>query len=1028
MSTELVIMELCQQSLTTLLSKMEQQQQDVLNNTPPLDESQISLPPEEVSEPLVVEQTTVEQKEQQPKAPLSAKKAKKSASAQDPLVEDISGLTAMRSTLGWQQPDNLIATLNEPDYPYLEDTAYHPGHQAPTNYTAWLRYDDFCPYTRCFHLDAGPVQNSKVRGTYHYYDSCELANYSGPKLTIPDGWIKELSNDIIQDPNNIRSTIINPVAISKSFVQYMVQNIRNEAVPDETSWFFRHLALLWAIPGIQITSTPSFTRPWEWTSSTIEAGEQVNIRYDLRPVYGPEDNQFPPASYDIPVYYVTSAQLSVFTRNQVHGRGGFTVDDLGTNVAVVPLNNGDIGKFLIYLIAAALDSRTWQIYNGNVGIIHSAVDTPCSVLSIGYSKASKVHIPGPASAVLLVLPTEAGSSEPTPPRDFGCFGGREVPCLLDLDDQVQDISFWNEFHNFMGHTTQIGAPAGADAAVETAWLESYHWLQDHMATPGAESRAQAMAAEMFFETRLVPQPMRRPANINEYEGRPPIINRIHNRAGGRAAIRAAMRRGGVVDIVDAPEPHAGVVFSWSFEDGVRAAAGQCLRISNAHLPTLAVQHALRDYVTDVDPYDDHQLRPGLSDGLAYDVLRCSPGGFLRGSKQRAGISGVERVGLPPEWNQYQMNPADFAVPDVMVHSLRRMKVPRSNWLTRIATFFRVIPNMGRVMNWNSAAAPVEYLRSLACVMGAYLSATLVSVGLSWSVWLGLQNCVIRDGSEGPNAAIYDFFRSITFGDSVPGQLSLMGGAVARDIQQFPWYLVPDGDLNKYTTIPAVYREVCVLVDKFLDRTVCPFGASDYSWRYINWMNTRVGGWTSDRVTARYLTATLMLSHLQIGEYLPTYRHSLPGNNVLVEQVPGFMPDYAMNVKSVEIFDGAVGDLANYATNPLCAYMFVHPILENDASNTPDMLQLRNPVIRPGEQHFTSTVVVPDPQWWDWLKERAVGVGKELLKGNWIGAIANGIRYMVQDIRTHIRTRRPAWESYTGQTVGGGANQAGGQEG
>lgn len=998
------------EKLNELMSENEALINEPINGEQPISTNVVENTP---TEPQITEKTTTDRSQ------LTKKQLPTSQNDTDvEKTETYYQLTtalAFAQALSITQPDELVGGGTNSVEPLLQDVVSARNELRVRNTTQWVRYDPYSVFQRWFDRVQGQELPICSYANQRWLDGVTLTNPVLPQIRITSAWMQSVQNTLLTDPSAAKSTVISSTSANPGFAAYIVENTAGRVTLDETIWFFRMLALLGCIEDVTTFSSMALWK--EFATCTV------------RPTANDEDFsrmlhfQVPAERIpNIPIYYANSNQFASFTRNQVAEadvRGGINVNELGSDIAVIPIRTQDRGEFLIHLIAASLSSGLWNTYLGNFyfgrRISDVGANNVYNCTQFFETKASKVIIPGPAKAVVLVVWDDAGPADWTNAREFGF--GANIPCLISpVQGGGADVNFVPLFYRYYGLSTENAQRVEQSTRISQTWLEAYRYLQQNFSYGNAERRAIAAAAEMFFDTPLDPQPVRNNELGQDLHNGGEVLAQA---AGSISGVQARRRKARMAEIAEVQEE---VVDAVPEEPALHAVprwtsiwnAGGDQALGNFQVPYFGAAVCTDDLGV-LENYGGGVRRIGFAEGAQWQdiyadqqLMRVSPNYYLRGLK--AGVFAATPLDPVYGWPHGAPGPGlrDVMLVDVSnVDGQRRFRIPRSNWLGRIACAMGAVDLEGSTLNWNDTVTAFDYVRNVAHLLGVAFSTVIAASGVSVPVWLGLIEPNQRFQTREYPGEKYDNLRGACFGKAVLSQAQLGASAGVISIKQFPGYLRRDGNLTRYLALPLPWDEICYTMNKFCgdgpDSLVKSF-VHTLAWKHFNYGPNLYTSWTTKDVTVNTLDYCLA-----------TFTLDLQADNCVINCVQ--MANYGVVVEHVPMALEYIGYLwmaENNASNvvnlPIRTKCWTVPLLEVDNVNMAKYVGLVSPMRLGADGRVGLSVTWPDPNWWNWLSRRAVSVGERILRGDFLGALGTALGFLVRDVVTHIRTGRPAWET------------------
>lgn len=967
--------------------------------------------PSRVDAPLATTGPAVPEMDNRPYPESKKDKSRTDPKDKFPARQILENALTLINVMSRDQPRELVGGVGDLEEPELQDVTYIPNFAGPRNRTAWLRAEVYSVVDR-FRDQLGQLAIGPSFCDQHLVDSCNLVMPESSGVEVSAAWIQLSQLNLLEQPQGARSSIINPVIRSPMIAAWLAQQTRVNAT--EVAWFLRMIAMSWNV----VTAV---------TEQSLALVDAFLGRRDMPVLDLLESVRFTiPAERlrQIPAVYCTSSQFVDFMTNRRANQWNWRPEDIGGHIAVVPLLSTDSGAYLIQLGMAACDTVVWNTWAGVYATRHTQVGPPARhTYQVFYPKATKTRIPGPLGGVLYVFVEETS--------ELGVdLGPRDLFQLGAAATRVQNIQSPNQTCNLAGIYLRrlghgfVGGPAIQlpVGTLEDEWLAAFHWLQDHMNAGGAERKAYAMAAELFVEFQLSPQ------RTDAAPVAPAALEVARpGRTRGRAEWRNRLRVG--MHALNPPVPAADIMPMVAGEFD-RAVGWTAQKKTDRHAYTLV------DYPVGAG-YDQHQvipdgvahkwvpyneLRDGNVDSYERQVLmRASPNGQLRGGESPSHVT-----------NEYEPNLVEvegvqipIAIPDIdQWAGLPRFNVPTSDWCSRLMQCIGAYEPVGRAMNWTDAAAMHCYIRMVGFVTAAAVSSVIVAAGLTWTRWAGVLQPVPRHDYSRPDSVQYDALRSAGFGKMVPTQEQLVNGVGVRLLQQYPQYLRADGRLDRYDACHFLRDDAGFVLNKWCSANgveLSSWSVETMSWVQQQRYGMNYGGHASTSVVPNYMEFNLAAMSTDFSIVWPRWRVTHPTEpDVTDEWTTGCFEDTPMIMCT-----GQHGDFGIVVPERciMRSVMHCHGIEEEYAANGTDLCQLLNPVVVSTSGPVRVELAWPDPRWWDWLWERATTVGRSLIEGNWVRALADAVTYLVRDISTHIRTGRPAWEAHQE----GGANAAGGDQ-
>lgn len=961
-------------------------------------------------------------------APIEDKEKEKNESSRNPqphrnerrveLTRNFAQLTtslAFAQLLGITQPDELTGSGIVATPPLQQDSISGMRHTQAPRHTHWIRFDPYTVTQRWLTTRNG-ANTARTVAAYRCYDRVTLSTPVLPAMKVSPNWMASVQVSLQQDPEAAKSTVVSATSASPGFAAYIVENVNGRLVLDEMIWFFRMLCLLQCLEDVVTNESYALMREFALANTGVLTNgpaypTMLRVRVPA--------NQLP----DVPVYYANSNQFASFTRNQAQFvRRNISVTDLGTGVAVVPITSQDSGRFLIHLAASSLGSFLWNTWLGNFVLGNTvsprAGGTVLDVVQFYESKGAKLVVPGPTRAIIFVVWDDAGPAAWTTPRTFGL--GVQIPCLLaPVQGGGPDVNFATIFYPFYGIPAGDGQDPGGQAAdIGSTWSEAYRYLQRNFSYGNAERRAIAAAAELFHDALLPFSPSTDtpplPVQLHGAAVMPPVQPPVQGRAGSVYLRRAARQIQPAQGMYPAPGAAPAADHTWDIWDdtwggrpcysapGVRGDNAANQTGFYAGLPQCLV--AQGGYI--VDPLNENYM--GDWDNEPYweqVLLRVSPNGYLRAMQM--GTQALTPLNTFVGW--HGIPPPDqrdvLVTCDTCVSGLPRMRIPPSNWLSRIACAMGAVTVEGSTLNWNDPAATNYYIRLVAHVLGSAYTSIIATSGLSVPCWLGITQPNQRFQTVEYPGQKYDAFRATTFGRAVPNQAQLAGSAAVSMLRHYTRYYRYDGLLRRSISLWQGWEEVAVVLNKFCSdhgKSLVPLNVHSLSWKNFMYSGNIHSGWATKEVVIEALDMCLATNSLRVTNQPP----SITCTNMADTQVTNERLSLVLDIQCSNFI---VENNPLYHTDPR-TLMWCIPQVEIDNGNVPIYAAINNPVMLEGDGAVGLDVTWPDPVFWNWLAERAIAIGTKLVSGNWLGALLDTVQYAVRDIAKHITTGRWAWET------------------
>nr|QXV86551.1 capsid protein [Totiviridae sp.] len=731
----------------------------------------------------------------------------------------------------------------------------------------------------------------------HFFDRIELRHTNQP-LLAPFGHSVALTENLITDPTSARNSIVNPILASPDLRVLVTRAIAGRKQSDDTVWGLRLLALSHNWNGNPPSESRHATR---LVGDLLVPPNDVHTRR-FRFLFRREERRV------VNAYYANANQFARFLRGSP--AYGLQPDHLN-DYSVIPIREGDYGKHLLYLAMASLDSTVWSQYLGHFYVQYDILpgDGPGVYLrEMLHTKSLDVLYPGPKGPVIFVIVDEAGTSEPTAPRELGW--GQQVPCLIQAEPAQQAVNMWTRFVELTGNGWTDDAEVehwnGDDAAddfqdinfgLDTA--TAFRFLQDNVFTPGTEQSVYTSAAILWQEAVLPTQPCVAEIGPQQY-----YDNVVVPRGIRRGGLNAARRLNQVVNapVVEAVPPGPPIAGWVPGLDQQRAG-----RTAHFLLPNVAgVPAIVRPYTQDynvMDPDHDNVTYPYWE----WELFKVDPLMTLRGCESNfASVRSPTDEDNPGAPVDVTFRSVPVAQNMAATQGLAKLKLPAPDNIARLAVGMSIAMGAGPQFRWDSLLAADQHVQQMGNVILAATCGLMITHSLSPAVWMSLIDPTTRYNQRAGDLAYYENLHSLVLGSgSVCRIRDWRGAAAVRALRLYPWYLRRDSNLHRYFSLPVTYADILVNINKVCKQDIVQNFIADLEWSQIMWQGNRVAGWQQRKRMPFFMEYVLATNTLDVQQGWPGYRISAVGDVLAPREYTAFSNDMGVDRVGYECATGEV---------------------------------------------------------------------------------------------------------------------------
>lgn len=844
------------------------------NQAMPIEVEQAAFPnvpqqPAEIQEIAEVERVAHSEPEEHVTSGSKAAEMKKATSLSEKLM-------SMIGVISYNQP-NLIGTTLFSDGWIWQDSERLTGQQtAPQRSFSWRM--DHWGITKWVFAQNGGGSQQQFLGR-NLFDRIELRHTNQP-LIAPFGVAVALTENLISDPTAARNTIVNPVVAAPDLKTLVCNSVAGRKESDDVVWALRLLSM--------------FTN---WRGAA-PVDSRVENRLRAEQLTPPEItlNRFRflvPADEVLSVgcYYANANQFASFLRGApAYGLVPQNLDDY----SVIPVRVGEYGIHLLYLAMASLDSDLWSQWLGYFYTQSHFVDGA----DVGHdfwvrqhlrSKALQVHYPGPKGPVIFVFVDDAGTSEPTAPQNLGW--GQAVPCLIEADPQQHPANIWTAFQELMGNgwtddggdqhwNDDPNAVEHQDPMVGRDLEHAFRWLQMNIMTAGVEEHVYAVAAHLWYETTLVPQPVQGP--VQEVAPQLNVVAPAGIQRGGMRAMRtlnAPVNNPGAGSGI--PEPAAG----WYPGGDADLGVGQWKHYVLPNSQQVPVEAA--PYVDNVVFQQNGTREVGRWE---WELLKVDCTMSLRNCERNYQQVQSETVTDMPT-NEASWRTVAVPALGQTTAGVAKVKLPAPDNIGRLAVGMAITKVAGVRQCWNSLHSVFLHCQLLAnCVLSGVCSLMAIH-SLSPAVWMGLVDPVPRYAGKTGDLAFYDNIHSLFAGSGSISTIAENGtGSGASYLRRYAYYLRRDANLRRYFMLPLRYAEMMSNVNKLAGEVLLRGAYDKLAWTVQMWQGNAVSGWMDRSVVPDFLEYVLASTSLDVTQGWPGVRTTAVGDVLAPIELTGFSAD------------------------------------------------------------------------------------------------------------------------------------------